>query len=286
MISEDLLHSMQIRLLTADYHTPTDWWNFKKVNSPYSRLYMITDGAAQVTHQKQTYQLTPGDVMLIPCFSNCDLFCPDHFSHYHINFTTRLKGGVDLFSAFQCQWKRRAHKGEMEIFQRLMDLNPTSRLDELNPYRQLRSLDKKAIHQEPSELFESIGLMYLLLTPFMETLEESQNTGLVNRRLREVFTYIHDNIHRHIRLEELAELVSLNAVYFSNLFSELTGMRPTEYMTKHRVERAYVMLLTTGYNISEIADMLGFANTAHFSRTFKKYQGLSPRQYRELHQRV
>lgn len=73
--------------------------------------------------------------------------------------------------------------------------------------------------------------------------------------------------------------------YLRKVFKKEMGMSPLEYMTSLRMKNAERLLSTvwtSGYAISEIAQMCGFENALYFSRVFKKYYGYSPSQFAKI----
>lgn len=88
-----------------------------------------------------------------------------------------------------------------------------------------------------------------------------------------------------LHLEGLAESVFLAPNYLRNLFKQATGRTPVEYLTLLRVSKAKEMLLKEQFSIGEIAEKVGYSDIHHFSKLFKKIEGLSPKHYRETLQR-
>lgn len=103
------------------------------------------------------------------------------------------------------------------------------------------------------------------------------------RPVREVKTYLEENYHQEISLNDLADIVSLNASYLSALFKKETGMTYTEYVMFCRLEKAKELLADTGKSIAEIADAVGYHDTRHFSKLFTRNIGLKPSEYRKLY---
>ena len=285
---DKLITAVKLTILSVDFHTPGVWWNYKGVNSPYSRLYYVTDGEAYVTHGGKKHHLKSGRVVLVPAFTTCDLHCPDKFTLYHINFTAKLSTGVDLFSTYDYNYSHSGTGEELTFFKKLMELNPEHRLESLNPHCNLNCACNKEFllsdNQNLVEVFESDAILRMLLVPFLKTASEPQKTRKMNKRLCDVFLYIDKNLSRHIKLKELAGVLCLNPTYFSNIFHEMTGSRPTEYIATRRIEMAQRLLLSTAFSIKELADQLGFSSASHFSHTFKKQLGISPQQYRQHHE--
>jgi AraC family transcriptional regulator len=104
----------------------------------------------------------------------------------------------------------------------------------------------------------------------------SPNKRLSDRRLRQVFDYIEDNLAETISLDDLAEVVGLSASHFKILFREATGLPPHQYLIRRRVERARNLLSAGELSISRIAMETGFAHQSHLARHMRRVLGVSP----------
>ena len=93
--------------------------------------------------------------------------------------------------------------------------------------------------------------------------------------------YLTENLHRDIRLADVAEQVHLSPNYFHTLFHRTCGTTPLEYLTEARMAKARRLLLTTAKPISEIAADCGFATYNYFGSRFKKTFGMTPAAYRK-----
>ena len=93
--------------------------------------------------------------------------------------------------------------------------------------------------------------------------------------------YIAAHYTEPIHLEHVAEHVGLSATYFCMKFRQSTGKTFVEYLTEQRMERARELLLGTNRKIHEIATAVGFQDSRHFSRTFRKLYQVYPTEYRE-----
>ena len=78
----------------------------------------------------------------------------------------------------------------------------------------------------------------------------------------------------------MASFCKLNRNYFSRRFKELTGSTPQEFLIRQRLTSAAELLKLTSLPIKTIADRCGYPNQLHFSQAFKKYYGISPREWR------
>lgn len=98
--------------------------------------------------------------------------------------------------------------------------------------------------------------------------------------IRSAVHYISRNFSSNLTLEEIAALVHLNPAYFSTLFKQSTGSSFKEYLNMVRIEESKRLLTTTELSILDVALAAGFQDQSYFTKVFKKYTGLTPRQYR------
>lgn len=118
------------------------------------------------------------------------------------------------------------------------------------------------------------------LEAFTENMFEyipSKNHELIKKAI----LYISKNFSSQLTLEEVAGHVHLNPAYFSSIFKQSTGSSFKEYLNMIRIEDSKRLLTNTDYSIIDIAVAVGFEDHSYFSRVFKKYTGLTPRQYRQ-----
>ncbi|MNC71576.1 Arabinose operon regulatory protein [compost metagenome] len=74
----------------------------------------------------------------------------------------------------------------------------------------------------------------------------------------------------------------LKPSYLSQIFKNLTGEGLLDYIGKHRVEMAKLLLREQSMSITEISRLVGFTEAATFIRVFKKYEGITPGKYKDL----
>lgn len=100
-------------------------------------------------------------------------------------------------------------------------------------------------------------------------------------RLSEAILHIRQNLSRPLRITKLAEDLGCSRSQLDREFSKYLGCSPSGYIVRERLRRAKMYLHFTERSVAEIGDSLGFADPAHFSATFRRYEGMSPRAYRE-----
>ncbi|HMO60111.1 MAG TPA: AraC family transcriptional regulator, partial [Roseiflexaceae bacterium] len=100
------------------------------------------------------------------------------------------------------------------------------------------------------------------------------------RLVRRAVSYIHEHYPEPITRDDIARYVAISADYLTDCFHKDLGVTPMSYLTRYRIMQAKMLLDTTEYRITEIAAMVGFAEVSHFTRTFQREVGVSPRAYR------
>ena len=92
--------------------------------------------------------------------------------------------------------------------------------------------------------------------------------------------YLHKNYTDNFDISHLAKISNVSEVYFRRIFKKLLGYPPAEYRIKLRLEKACEYLKFTNLPVRQIAEELGFIDSAYFTKTFKERYKLTPLQYR------
>lgn len=79
----------------------------------------------------------------------------------------------------------------------------------------------------------------------------------------------------------IAEDFRMHHTYLSNLFKSQAGIGLLEYINRFRIKKSLQMLTETDKNIEEVAVAMGYSGAKTYSRVFKQYMGVTPRQYRD-----
>ncbi|WP_284638257.1 response regulator transcription factor [Paenibacillus silviterrae] len=100
--------------------------------------------------------------------------------------------------------------------------------------------------------------------------------------IRQVKHYIDEHYAEKINLEELADLIPISRSYLAVLFKQSTGQTVWNYLVEVRMKNAKLLLLDQKLRIYEVAGKVGYENSEHFSKLFKEYYGVSPKDYRRM----
>jgi AraC family transcriptional regulator len=126
------------------------------------------------------------------------------------------------------------------------------------------------------------GLVIYLLKQYSVWKPRSiSNEGrLSEHQLQKVFKYVQDHLEQDVALSDIASVLNLSQYHFCRLFKQSTGLAPHQYLTQCRVDRAKHLLQLTQLTITEIAFAVGLNNHSSFTRLFRRYVGITPKEFR------
>lgn len=92
--------------------------------------------------------------------------------------------------------------------------------------------------------------------------------------------YIEEHYTESITAKEIADASSLSESYFRNIFKEVTGLSPFDYLNRIRVAKALEHLQSENTSVTEAASLVGISDSNYFTRIFKKIMGNTPSYYK------
>ncbi|GGD82915.1 DNA-binding response regulator [Paenibacillus nasutitermitis] len=98
---------------------------------------------------------------------------------------------------------------------------------------------------------------------------------------QEIVKLIERRYMEKLSIQDIANEICLSINHMASVFKKETGDTVVDYLTKVRMMHAKRMLRDPSYKIYEIADGTGYADANYFAKVFKKYSGLSPKEYRD-----
>jgi signal transduction histidine kinase/DNA-binding LacI/PurR family transcriptional regulator/CheY-like chemotaxis protein len=100
------------------------------------------------------------------------------------------------------------------------------------------------------------------------------------RYVRQAMGCIHARYAESLTREDIAQHVGLSPDYLTDCFRQELGVTPITYLRRYRIQQACELLKSTHLSITQVAAAVGFSESAHFSRTFQREVGMTPRAYR------
>ena len=140
-----------------------------------------------------------------------------------------------------------------------------------------------------SDLFSSYIQDAILESLFWKLLR-SLDTGVLSESLLglaqtkkfqlELYSIFEQYCNRNIGVNEIARLMGMSKRSLSNFCDKFVGLSPARALIKYKLDKADELLSNSSLPIKAIGDKLGFDNPFHFSRVFKRYFGVSPKNHR------
>ncbi len=142
-------------------------------------------------------------------------------------------------------------------------------LDNINNY--YKNLNLKYYIEKFIKYIETINIQIL------KEHEDFRN----KQKMKVAIEYINEKYNKDLTMAVVANYVSLNYSFFSQVFKDYTGMNFVNYLKTIRINNAKQLLSETDFNIAEISNKVGYENEKHFMKVFKNVVGVSPTEYRK-----
>ena len=283
--SIDQLHLLILNVGLAIHNAD---WNWRNVNSPFTRLYYVTEGAARILLPTGIQELKPDHLYLVPSFTTHSYLCDTHFAHYYLHIYEDHQSESSILEDFSFPTEIPAGDLEMPLIKRLCGINPTMQLPQSDPtsYDNNPTLIKNIIKNKQRtfcDKVESRGIVYQLMARF---LKDAQPKAEINDdRIQKVLSYIRKNIYKTIDIDSLAAISCLSKDHFIRLFRKEVNNTPLQYINQKKIEKAQLILITDSMPIKNISYLLAYEDHSYFNRLFKKLTGVTPQQYRDRYKK-
>lgn len=254
--SEVLKNSIHLDLLCAGYATVGEEWCGWEKNSPFSFLYYITDGEADIITENKKFSLVPGNWYLLPSGCKFSYNCRETMTHMY--FHIKLCGEEKLDMLSMCKEPIR-----------------------LEEYLSLSSMIE---YIKKGNLTDGLGVYGKVYSVLFEMLKENEivlENAKLSPSVRLAVEYINNNLSASLSTTEIAEKSSVAKSTLCKYFAKELQMSVQEYLYDLIFYKACQMLIANRMSIGQISLELGFCDQLYFSRKFRERYGISPREYRK-----
>ena len=228
-------------------------------------FFMVTSGEGQLVYGGVKYELKEGDLIFIDCtvpYSHSTSQSLWSLSWCHFN-------GPEMIGIYE-KYKSRGGKA---VFK-------SSKTEEYSSL--LSSLLATARSSSYIRDMEINSLLSSLLVLLMEDSWNPENISNKQGHVVNIREYIDTHYSDDITLESLSDRFFINKTYLSEVFKEQYGVNLKDYLTSVRITEAKKLLRFTDKTTEEIAEKIGINGAAYFSRLFKRFEGVSPKEYRTM----
>lgn len=284
-----LLHLQEVGSLQAIHpHTST------RTNLTSFLCFVVLSGNGTLTYEGTTYELSAGDCVFIDCRK-----AYSHSTGYNsegkstsVNETafekdTTASQSTNLpTSLWSLQWCHFYAPFLPAIYEKYKERggSPVFHPDDSAPFTailtDLYTLASSSDYIRDMRINESLSA---LLTLLMEQSWHPESKTVSRKRLElvEIKNYLDEHYTEKIVLDDLSEKYYINKYYLTKIFKETYGSTINGYIIAKRITRAKQLLRFTDMTVDEIGAAVGMGDANYFSRTFRKVEGISPREYRK-----
>lgn len=232
----------------------------------YYVIGYIENGRRRLTCNEQVIDLDAGDLIL---FNPQDLHTCEPIDGYPLDYRSLNVGAETIRRAV----KEISGKDALPRF-----AGPVLRHSELTD--SLREIHQLIMQGESG--FGKEEIFYFLLAQLLSDYTQSAGEPKeIRPEIRAACSYLEQNYAQPVTLDELSGLAGLSKYHFLRSFTRQKGISPYRYLETIRVGRAKE-LLEQGISPADTAQQTGFSDQSHFTNFFKKYIGLTPRQYADI----
>ena len=237
-----------------------DEWNHVKWDKNhhqigYHRLYLLKDGEASIKLYDRTLKLSSGNIYFIPAFSVLESAIEGQMNKYYIHFQSESPI-FSLYRYFSDKYSVPAGDGSEMLFKTVIENYADASV---------------GAH------FKVRGALVLLLSDFISDIN-AHRPELA--RFEDVLSYIEENYRKNISVSELAKIMNISPMYFSNYFKSTFHISPKQYVLNKRLTESQRLLLESKMTVKEIAYSVGFENENYFSEFFSAKVGISALKFR------
>lgn len=256
----------------------------------------VTSGVMRISSGNEAYVLEKNDIHIIPPMTWHSISIPDgeFCDYYSVHFDFVNLGSENDFSPEEIYIARcnrhievapvdekLTHRPCLCIFGEF-ELPKKMRIND--PVEYIKTLKNMIEVQEKKEFAYQIDLkcgMLVLLKLILNDLRLRiiKSEDKRHEYVASIAKYMVEHYREDISFNALCHMYGYSYSSFRHLFKQRYGKSPNDFIIGLRIEKASELLYTGKYTISEVAYLVGYNDSAYFSRIFKKRKGCSPSAY-------
>lgn len=282
-IQEKLKNVINIsKIVTLHYFEFRKDFVFDLDSHDFWEMVYIDSGIAVATSDDKEYVLKSGEVI----FHKPNEFhriCADGVHSANVFIVTFVSSSKSM-AFFANQIIKLTEELKKYISLIIKEGIMTFDMTENNPYTTVMKIKKNSPigGQQLIKLYlEQLLIMLIRYEKNKETgVVFSEIKGLHNPLVKSIIELLENNIYGKITVDEICTNLNYSRAYLSKVFKKSQKCTINDYYMQQKIKEAKKLIRNSSKSISQISDMLCFDNPQYFSRVFKKYTNMTPREYR------
>jgi AraC-like DNA-binding protein len=228
------------------------------------QLMYVTEGKGILVYNGYKYELNKNDLVLLGTNVPYEYYAT--IEPWSVSWVTFTGHEINFF----------LNKFDFETI-KVVHLHNTELMDMMfsNMVTMLRSKQKNKVYRCSPLLYEMILEIFYQTKNSLDRQYQTEDDYL-----NTAISYMNQNYQENITLEDIAEAALISPEYLCILFKKHLHMRPFEYLSKKRIQKAKHLLSDTVMPISDVGKAVGYDSNSYFGYVFKKYELMSPTQFR------
>lgn len=266
-------------------------------------LYIMKKGSLHLQENGIDYELKAGDVLLLDLdfvhqgtkASYCE-YIYIHFRHPEIYRKNEDAGFIESCLKIRSESLQEDSVSYGIYKESFIQFPKYINLQTGNSYLMVAKLIQEAVEQNRNQM-EGYKVLCAckIMESFVEIAREAVSSKVFKQipripqsynNIHELLNFLNANYNKDISGDMIEEIFSCNFDYLNRVFKENIGKTIFVYLNEIRIHHAKEMIATTSMKIMAIGYRVGFRDECYFSKVFKKYTGMSPRQYEKLTSQV
>jgi len=251
----NLYSEFNMDILASRHVECGDWWRAENLSSPFTRIYMVTDGVGYLSYGKTSIEMTAGNAYIIPAGLAVSYYCEKKILKTYFHVSILLQNGYDLLDGIDKCFVFREENMILQITKRL----------------------------NSNEIKDIIYIKTALYSLICRCIEGNVNYTVdsYSKLTSKAIKYIEANLSSTLVTKDVADALCVSSEQLRKIFCKDTGISIGKYINNRLMSKAELEIRLGKLSIKEISDKLGFCDQFYFSRYFSKKYGVSPMKYRK-----
>lgn len=289
----DLDKAITVKMFGKCTHNKGFWHDQKTQNQNQqtltSNLFLyVTDGSFNIQIDKKIYNVSSGDIVVIPFGTVYQPRESDGCTYYFLHFSSSVIEDTVPPNMLRSLIKYvEDDKGYIynyygSTYKSIVDVPIHIKHNQLNTRHKISDVINRAIMLN----FWQNDSVKLLLDNIMRELlilisADFTTNNQANSALQKILLYISKNYMNPITLTSLADTFEVSTSYITKSFRTFLGKGTVDYINDLRLVVACEYLISSNLSIGDISDRIGFSNQYYFDRLFKRKYGITPKDFRK-----
>ncbi len=267
-------------VLTGKFEAPSPNWIHEDFPLMDYELFIITEGTLYISYHGVDYTVKSGEFLLLPPIPPPENrrrgFRPSYCSFYWLHFAGSQVNVMeipdDLSGEFPPAYKHSLFlpkQAALPNFEKALVL-------------------MKQLQDAVKTNYSKVVLNYMstvILCELHSQIHDNRKLNFHNKKSQkqiyhDIIDFVSQNAGCNLKVADVARHFGYNEKYLSHLFHTIAGIPLKQFLLKKKMDLANFMLTDTNHSIGEIAAAIGFSDSHHFAKAYKKINGMTPTEYR------